>query len=173
MCGGRAVSNWGSASSCLSPQMHLSQGNPVNATLLLEPDSSNIQLWFCFGIPPPLLIWQRRRGREGGELVCNVCSPQKLQRVGDEAGDGDKGGGRAILKQLIRSMASKPLMCPSTPRGWIQMLKVIYGQGAEEATNRSSPPPACWGLTHTTSPCLCAFHFACHVTVPIWFCPFI
>ena len=40
---------------------------------------------------PPLLIWQRRRGREEGKLVCNVCSPQKLQSVGDEAGDGDEG----------------------------------------------------------------------------------
>ena len=68
---------------------------------------------------------EKREG--GGELVCNVCSPQKLQRVGDEAGDGDKGGGRAILKQLIRSMASKPLMCPSTPRGTLRLDPDVEG----------------------------------------------
>ena len=63
MCGGRAGSNWGSAFSCLSPQMHLSQGNPVTTTLLLEPDSPNIQLWFCFWHPP---LSSYGRGEEGG-----------------------------------------------------------------------------------------------------------
>ena len=47
---------------------------------------------------PPLLIWQRGRGREEGKFVCNMCSLQKLQSVDDEAGDGDEGGGRAVLK---------------------------------------------------------------------------
>ena len=59
--------------------------------------------------------------------MCNVSSPQRLQRVGDKAGDCDKGGGRAILKQLIRSMASKPLMCPSTPRGTLRLDPDVEG----------------------------------------------
>ena len=74
MCGGRAGSNWGSASSCLSPQMHLSQGNPVTTTLLLEPDSPNIQLWFCFWHPP---LSSYGRGEEGGRGE-NLCATWAL-----------------------------------------------------------------------------------------------
>ena len=96
------------------------------------------------GIPPLSSYGRGGEGKEGE--LCATCALLKSCRVSVAK--------QVMVVRVVGELSSnssseawhihsKPLMCPPTPRGTLRLspdVEGYIGPGAEEATNRSSPP---------------------------------